>query len=106
MSLKSAIASVRTFFTGPPAPVEVRVEIKAPSEAYQVFLGTTELLFDGSGTASHSVLPGVHYLFWTVFGGNGQTYRIKITAPEGAKWDPGSLQIRGDHDIGAHEFTV
>jgi hypothetical protein len=104
MSLRDVVVAIQnTVFGG---TVTVEIEMKTPSAARRLFVDDTELVIAADGKATASVVHGTRYLFWVVFGGNGQSYSVKITSPESAKWDSGALLISGDHDVGAHEFSV
>ena len=82
--------------------IEVIVSLTAPTPASRVFLEKEEFSLDSSGTGHIEMSRGTYTLFWDVYGGDGQTYTIKLSSPVSSKWDSGPRTIKGDHDIGSH----
>jgi len=87
-------------------PIQVLVKATTPTAARRVFLGTSEFVFDANGVGAVVVPPGTYTLFWVVFGLEGQSYTIEITAPESAAFKSGTRTIVGDHDTAAHAPVV
>jgi hypothetical protein len=83
-------------------PVDVTVVATTPTKARRVFLGSVEFKeLASKDTSTISIPPGTYTLFWSVFGVDGQTYNIEITAPDSAKWKSKDRKIVGNHTVGA-----
>jgi hypothetical protein len=88
--------------------VEVVVELDIPgSTRRRAYVGGEKLRFNGT-TARTRVEPGIYRLIWDVQGTPNGEYRIAISAPAEAKWEPDPkkrLDTDGS-DGGTHKFSV
>jgi hypothetical protein len=105
-SLTKKLGGVSALLPNAGIPGQVVVKATTPTAARRVFLGTSEFVFDANGIGVVVVPPGTYTLFWVVFGLNGQSYTIEVTAPQSAAFNSGTRTIVGNHDTAAHAPVV